>query len=146
VLRNGLYLVAGEAARRSGVELALAHRDALVLGSLREDILWIRGLGILTEYPSFRHFGGRILIGFPGVIHFHPDGAPQHRKRNPLRTHNALEGRSFSLARQSEVKTQQQIPARINQRFAGTKEHLHDGHALRLAVLDDVRFGIQCDE
>jgi hypothetical protein len=63
VLRNGLYLVAGEAARRSGVELALAHRDALVLGSLREEILWIRGLGILTEYPSFRHFGGR---GLPG--------------------------------------------------------------------------------
>lgn len=63
MLRNGLYLVADEAARRSGVELALAHRDALVLGSLREDILWIRGLDVLTEYPSFRHFGGR---GAPG--------------------------------------------------------------------------------
>jgi hypothetical protein len=60
VLRNGLYLVADEAARRSGVAAALAHRDALILGSLREDVLW---LGFLTEYPSFRHFGGR---GLPG--------------------------------------------------------------------------------
>jgi hypothetical protein len=63
VLRNGLLLVASEAAERSGVALAVEHRDALVLGSLREDILWIRGLDILTEYPSFRHFGGR---GAPG--------------------------------------------------------------------------------
>jgi hypothetical protein len=63
MLRNGLYLVADEAARRSGVALAAKHRDALVLGSLREDILWIRGLDVLTEYPSFRHFGGR---GLPG--------------------------------------------------------------------------------
>jgi hypothetical protein len=30
---------------------------------MREDILWIRGLDVLTEYPSFRHFGGR---GLPG--------------------------------------------------------------------------------
>jgi hypothetical protein len=63
VLRNGLYLVADEAARRSGVALAVAYRDALILGSLREDILWLRGLDVLTEYPSFRHFGGR---GAPG--------------------------------------------------------------------------------
>jgi hypothetical protein len=60
VLRNGLYLVADEAARRSEVAAAALHRDALVLGSLREDVLW---LGFLTEYPSFRHFGGR---GLPG--------------------------------------------------------------------------------
>ena len=59
MLRNGLYLVADEAARRSGVALAFAHRDAMVLGSLREDILWIPGLERLAEYPSFRHFGGR---------------------------------------------------------------------------------------
>jgi hypothetical protein len=62
VLRNGLYLVADEAARRSGDPLVMRYRQALVLGSLREDVLFIPGFGP-TEYPSFRHFGGR---GLPG--------------------------------------------------------------------------------
>ncbi len=62
MLRNGLYLVADAAARRAASDTARRWRAAIVLGSLREDVLWIPPFG-LTEYPSFRHFGGR---GLPG--------------------------------------------------------------------------------
>lgn len=88
MLRNGLYLVADEAVRRSGVALAAAHRDALVLGSLREDVLWIRGVDVLTEYPSFRHFGGRGRRG--GYLPFWP---------GPRRTVDTCYRRALAQAR-----------------------------------------------
>lgn len=62
MLKNGLFLVADEAARRAGTALAARWRAALVLGSLREDVVRVPFL-VFTEYPSFRHFGGR---GLPG--------------------------------------------------------------------------------
>jgi hypothetical protein len=62
MLKNGLWLVAHAAAERAASHDARRYRAALVLGSLREDILWVAPFG-LTEYPSFRHFGGR---GRPG--------------------------------------------------------------------------------
>jgi hypothetical protein len=87
MLRNGLYLVADAAARRSGVEAATRWRDALVLGSLREDILWVPPFG-LTEYPSFRHFGGRGRRG--GYLPFWP---------GPRRTADVLYRRALAHAR-----------------------------------------------
>jgi hypothetical protein len=87
MLRNGLFLVADAAARRSGVEAASRWRAALVLGSLREDILWIPPVG-LTEYPSFRHFGG---LGRPGgYLPFWP---------GPRRTADTLYRRALAHAR-----------------------------------------------
>jgi hypothetical protein len=62
VLKNGLWLVAHEAARRAESEIVWRYRAALVLGSLREDVVRVPLL-VFTEYPSFRHFGGR---GLPG--------------------------------------------------------------------------------
>jgi hypothetical protein len=63
-----------------------------VLGSLREDVLWIAPFG-LTEYPSFRHFGGR---GLPGG--YLPLVWP-----GPRRTVNALYRRGLRLARAGEL-------------------------------------------
>lgn len=87
MLRNGLHLVADEAARRSGVVAAATYRDALVLGSLREDVLWVPPFG-LTEYPSFRHFGGRGRPG--GYLPFWP---------GPRRTADTLYARAVRDAR-----------------------------------------------
>lgn len=54
--------MADQAARVSGEALAVGHREALILGSLREDVIALP-TGHFSEYPSFRHFGGR---GLPG--------------------------------------------------------------------------------
>jgi hypothetical protein len=62
VLRNGLFLVADMAAEHARVREARTYRVALVLGSLREDVVALPLVGF-SEYPSFRHFGGR---GLPG--------------------------------------------------------------------------------
>jgi hypothetical protein len=87
MLRNGLFLVADAAARRSGVEAVERWRSALVLGSLREDILWVAPFG-LSEYPSFRHFGG---LGRPGgYLPFWP---------GPRRTADTLYRRALAHAR-----------------------------------------------
>lgn len=117
MLRNGLYLVADEAARRSGVALAVAHRDALVLGSLREDVLWLDPVDVLTEYPSFRHFGGRGLPG--GYLPFvwpGPGRTVETCFRRALR--HAREGRIaaafVTLGRAIHVITDACIPSHVH--------------------------------
>ena len=92
MLRNGLFFVADAAARRAASETARRWREALVLGSLREDVLWIPPLG-LTEYPSFRHFGGR---GLPGG--YLPLVWP-----GPRRTSDVLYRRALRHAREGEL-------------------------------------------
>ena len=62
MLLNGLFYVADRAAQASGEALARQHREALILGALREDVIALP-TGQFSEYPSFRHFGGR---GLPG--------------------------------------------------------------------------------
>ncbi len=62
MLRNGLYFIAREAARGASTAWARGYSSALVLGSLREDVIRLPLLGF-SEYPSFSHFGGR---GLPG--------------------------------------------------------------------------------
>lgn len=117
VLRNGLFLVADEAARRSGVPLAVTHRDALVLGSLREDVLWIRAFGVLTEYPSFRHFGGRGAPG--GYLPFIWPGPGRTVERSHRRAvRHAREGRIaaafVTLGRALHILTDVCIPTHVH--------------------------------
>ncbi len=71
MLRNGLCLVVDMAVR--AVEDARVHRyrKAMLLGTLREDVLWVPLYGV-TEYPSFSHFyrpglpGGYVPFLWPG--------------------------------------------------------------------------------
>lgn len=71
MLANGLALVADLAARSAGCPVALRRRKALILGSLREDVLLLPW-GRVTEYPSFSHFyhpalpGGFLPFLWPG--------------------------------------------------------------------------------
>src|SRR5439155_318737 len=81
-------LGADAAAEHASSDVARRYRAALVLGSLREDVLWIAPFG-LTEYPSFRHFGGRGLPG--GYLPFMWPG--------PRRTADVLYRRALRRAR-----------------------------------------------
>ncbi len=72
MLRNGLFLVAERAARAVDHPLVSRYEKALILGSLREDVLYVPGLGAVTEYPSYSHFyepglpGGYYPLLWPG--------------------------------------------------------------------------------
>jgi len=115
MLRNGLYLVADEAARCSGVEAALKYRDALVLGSLREDVV---ALGAhFTEYPSFRHFGGRGLPG--GYLPFVWPGPRRtvdqcYRRALARAREGSLAAAFVSLGRATHVITDACIPTHVH--------------------------------
>jgi hypothetical protein len=69
---NSLFMVADMAIRALGDPLVEQHRDALILGSLREDVLYIPVAGIVWEHYSFSHFyregipGGIIPFLWPG--------------------------------------------------------------------------------
>jgi hypothetical protein len=60
---NGLQLVVDMAVDALGDELVCEHRDALVLGALRENVRFVRGLGVLDEHLSLSHFCGKSLPG-----------------------------------------------------------------------------------
>src|SRR5438874_2723367 len=63
VLANGLALVIDGALARLGSAPARRYRQALVLGSLREDVARIPGAARVFEHLSFSHFGGGWLPG-----------------------------------------------------------------------------------
>jgi hypothetical protein len=63
VLANGLALVIDGALARLGSAPARRYRQALVLGSLREDVARIPGGSGVFEHLSFSHFGGGWLPG-----------------------------------------------------------------------------------
>ena len=71
MLRNGLCLVVDMAVDAVDDDRVRRYRKALLLGSLREDVLYVPALGV-TEYPSFSHFyrpglpGGFIPFVWPG--------------------------------------------------------------------------------
>lgn len=115
MLRNGLYLVADEAARRSGVDAAMRYRDALVLGSLREDVI---ALGAhFTEYPSFRHFGGRGLPG--GYLPFVWPGPRRtvdqcYRRALARAREGSLAAAFVALGRATHVITDACIPTHVH--------------------------------
>jgi hypothetical protein len=60
---NGLQLVVDMAVDALGDPLVSEHRDALVLGSLRENVRFLPGLGVLDEHLSLSHFCGPRLPG-----------------------------------------------------------------------------------
>ena len=72
MLRNGLCLVVDLAVREVADPLSSRYRRALLLGSLREDVLFLPLVGRVTEYPSFSHFyapglpGGFLPFVWPG--------------------------------------------------------------------------------
>jgi hypothetical protein len=63
MLANGLYLVADMAVRAVDDPLATRYRKALLLGTLREDVLYVPLLKVVSEYPSYSHF---YQPGLPG--------------------------------------------------------------------------------
>jgi hypothetical protein len=71
MLRNGLCLVVDMAVRAVDDEQVHRYHKALLLGTLREDVLYVPAFGV-TEYPSFSHFyrpglpGGFIPFLWPG--------------------------------------------------------------------------------
>src|SRR5206468_2780294 len=72
MLANGLYLIADRAVTTFGAPLAARYRKTLILGTLREDVLYVPLLRRVTEYPSFSHFyrpglpGGFLPFLWPG--------------------------------------------------------------------------------
>jgi hypothetical protein len=69
---NGLYIVLDLAIRKLNHPLVTRYKDALVLGSIREDVWYIPGLKTIFEHLSFTHFykpplpGGIIPFLWPG--------------------------------------------------------------------------------
>ncbi|MEO7328511.1 MAG: hypothetical protein ABI193_08035 [Minicystis sp.] len=72
MLANGLYLIADRAVEAFGAPLARRYRKTVILGALREDVLYLPIVKRVTEYPSFSHFyrpglpGGFIPFLWPG--------------------------------------------------------------------------------
>jgi hypothetical protein len=60
---NGLYVVAEMALRQTPDPLLQQWRKTLILGSLREDVWYIPGIGEIVEHLSFSHF---YEVGWPG--------------------------------------------------------------------------------
>ena len=71
---NGLQLVVDLAVGAVADPRAALHRDALVLGSLRENIRLVPALGVLDEHLSLSHFCGPRLPG--GFLPFVTSSAP----------------------------------------------------------------------
>lgn len=116
MLRNGLWFVATEAAQRAGDKRSVTYRDALVLGSLREDVLVLPS-GWFTEYPSFRHFGGRGLPGgylpllWPGPRH---TTRALYRKALKLGQAGRKAAAFVQLGRAAHVLTDMSIPSHVH--------------------------------
>ena len=90
MLANGLYLIADRAVTAFGAPLAERYRKALILGALREDVLYLPLLRRVTEYPSFSHFyrpglpGGFVPLLWPG-----PRSSADRLYRRALAAHAA---------------------------------------------------------
>lgn len=69
---NGLLLVVDRAARELSDPLIDRYREVIILGSLREDVLYIPGVRKVWEHLSFSHFykpplpGGFLPLLWPG--------------------------------------------------------------------------------
>jgi len=114
--RNGLLLVADMAAEHTRVRAALTYRDALVLGTLCEDVIALPFVGF-SEYPSFRHFGGRGLPGgyfpplWPGPRSY-ADAC--YRRALAHADQGALAGAFVSLGRILHIVTDACIPSHVH--------------------------------
>jgi hypothetical protein len=140
VLANGLYLVADRAVTAFGAPLALRYRKALILGALREDVLYLPMLGRTTEYPSFSHFyrpgvpGGFLPFLWPG-----PRSSADRLYRRALAAHR--EGRTAGafvlLGRIVHLLADMSIPTHVH-RAAHDRDPFEwwvEGNHARLAAL-----------
>ncbi len=90
MLANGLYLIADRAVTAFGAPLAERYRKTVILGALREDVLYLPLLRRVTEYPSFSHFyrpglpGGFLPFLWPG-----PRSSADRLYRRALAAHAA---------------------------------------------------------
>ena len=123
MLLNGLFYVADRAARGSGEPLAEKHREALILGSLREDVIALPG-GSFSEYPSFRHFGGRGLPGgYVPLLWPGPRWTAARLYRRALRLGQAGQPAAafVQLGRLTHILTDMCIPSHVH-RAAHTRD------------------------
>jgi hypothetical protein len=72
---NGLQLVIRLAVRKLDAPLLTRYQDALVLGAIREDIVYLPRTKKIHEHWSLSHFSGRYLGG--GFIPFVTASAPR---------------------------------------------------------------------
>jgi hypothetical protein len=89
---NGLFLIAESAAREVDEPLVTRYRDALVLGALREDVMFVPGIRKVIEHLSFSHFwkpplpGGFLPLVWPGprlkANRFFDRALAEHRRGN----------------------------------------------------------------
>ena len=116
MLRNGLCLIVDMAVEAADDERVRRYRKALLLGTLREDVLYVPLFGV-TEYPSFSHFyrpglpGGFIPFLWPG-----PRSSADRKWRQAARA--MREGRTAEafvhLGRLLHVLTDMCIPSHAN--------------------------------
>jgi hypothetical protein len=117
MLANGLHLVADRAVTASGAPLARRYRKAVILGALREDVLYVPGIARTTEYPSFSHFyrpgvpGGFLPFLWPG-----PRSSADRLYRRALRARH--EGRTAAafvlLGRIMHLLADMSIPSHVH--------------------------------
>src|SRR5947209_17999560 len=89
-------------------------RKALILGSLREDVLYLPGICAVTEYPSFSHFcrpgvpGGYVPFVWPGPHHV---VRRLHRRACEASARDDIASAFVQLGRLVHVLTDMSIPA-----------------------------------
>lgn len=116
MLCNGLYLVADEAARVTQDPRIVKYRQALALGSLREDVIVFPN-GFFTEYASFRHFGGRGLPGgFVPIVWPGPrwEVAKRYRNAVQLGRRNHWNAAFVQLGRLAHIIADMSIPSHVH--------------------------------
>jgi len=77
---NGLHLVIRMAVDKLDTPLLRQYQDALVLGAVREDVLFVPGTRRIWEHWSFSHFTGpRLGGGFIPLVYPGAPGSAQRR-------------------------------------------------------------------
>ena len=137
---NGLQLVIRMAVARLGDPLLQRYADALVLGAIREDIVYLPRKQAIWEHWSLSHFSGRYLGG--GFIPWLTASAPvraQHLFDRALKAwHGGDQARAIvQLGRASHLLIDMACPV-----HASRVAHMTDGyewfveaHCVQLATL-----------
>lgn len=137
---NGLFIVLEMAIRRIDDPLIWRHRDALILGSLREDVWYIPLANRIFEHWSFSHFykppmpGGYLPLIWPG-----PRRKGELFYRRALREHRR--GRTAAgfvqLGRVAHLLTDMSCPVHVHRTVHQTDpfEWYVEGNKARLLAL-----------
>jgi hypothetical protein len=96
--------------------LARRYRDALVLGSLREDVAWLPLVDVVYEHLSLHHFNGRLPGGYLPFLSIGAPGAANRRYARALRRRRA--GRTAAafveLGRVAHLLADMACPAHVH--------------------------------